>query len=161
MILVLDSVRSKENVGSIFRTADATGVTEVVVCGITPQPVNRFGNVDSKIAKASLGAESSMAWRHEASCRGAVWALKQKGYCVIVLEQTANSVDYKAVKVGKKEKQLEKTVLVVGNEVDGVSSDVCSLANVVMHIPMHGKKESLNVAVATGIALFSLKHEQH
>jgi 23S rRNA (guanosine2251-2'-O)-methyltransferase len=163
IVLVLDSVRSKENVGALFRTGDAAGVSEVVLCGITPQPVNRFGNIDSKIAKAALGAELCVSWRYAASCANVVRDMqknkrKEKDgaqnatYKVVVLEQAPESIDYTAVTCGRN----ETIVLVVGNEVDGVSADVLALADTVMHIPMHGKKESLNVTTATGIALFSL-----
>jgi 23S rRNA (guanosine2251-2'-O)-methyltransferase len=151
LVLILDSVRSKENVGALFRTADAAGLSEIVLCGITPQPVNRFGNVDSKIAKAALGAEDFVPWRYAESCVEAVSELRKACYRIIVLEQTPQSLDYRVVLAGK-----EKVVLVVGNEVEGVSKEVIALAETVMHIPMYGKKESLNVTTATGIALFQL-----
>jgi 23S rRNA (guanosine2251-2'-O)-methyltransferase len=151
--LVLDSVRSKENVGALFRTADAAGVSEVILCGITPQPVNRFGNIDSKIAKAALGAELYVPWRYAESCAAAVRELQKSGYTVIALEQTDTSVDYTAVGCDKN----AKLALIVGNEVDGVSADVLRVVDVAIEIPMYGKKESLNVTVAAGIALYALR----
>lgn len=157
MILLLDSVRSKENVGALFRTADAAGVSEVVLCGITPCPINRFGNADGKIAKSALGAETWVTWRHAESCADAVRLLKKSGYRILVLEQTQTSVDYAVVQKDFLGGKNEKIVLVVGNEVDGVSHEVLALADTVMHIPMYGKKESLNVTTATGIALYELR----
>jgi 23S rRNA (guanosine2251-2'-O)-methyltransferase len=153
MILLLDSVRSKENVGALFRTADAAGVEEVVLAGITPCPINRFGNTDGKIAKSALGAEQCVLWRYEHSSGSAVEKLRKDGYRILVLEQAVGSVDYTAVNCGKN----EKVALVVGNEVDGVQADVIALAHAVLHIPMHGKKESLNVTTAAGIALYALR----
>lgn len=154
LVLVVDNVRSKENIGALFRTADGAGVGEMVLCGISPCPTNRFGNSDGKIAKSALGAEQSVAWRHEGSCAKAVQGLRTNGYRIVVLEQAPQSVEYTAVKSARN----EKVVLVVGNEVDGVSPDVIALADTVMHIPMYGKKESLNVTTATGIALYYLVH---
>jgi tRNA G18 (ribose-2'-O)-methylase SpoU len=155
IVLVVCGVRSKENIGALFRTADGAGVSEVVLCGISPCPINRFGNVDGKITKSALGAEQSVAWRYEESCAKAVEGLRTNGYKIVVLEQAPQSVEYTAVTCGKN----EKVVLVVGNEVDGVSPGVIALADTVMHIPMYGKKESLNVTTATGIALYYVVHE--
>jgi tRNA G18 (ribose-2'-O)-methylase SpoU len=153
MILLLDNVRSKENVGALFRTADGAGVSEVVLAGITPCPVNRFGLPDGKIVKSALGAEASVPWRYAHDALDEVKRLKQDGAIIIVLEQTTTSVDYRSVSCAKG----KHTVLVVGNEVEGVSSEVCAFADTILHIPMYGVKESLNVTTATGIALYALR----
>jgi 23S rRNA (guanosine2251-2'-O)-methyltransferase len=149
MILILDSVRSKENVGALFRTADAAGVTAVILCGITPCPINRFGVKDGKVAKSALGAEECMLWRYEEDCAKVVKELRRSGMYVYALEQTEHAVDYRTADI------LTTGALVVGNEVDGVSKKVLACVDGSLYIPMHGKKESLNVTTATGIALFS------
>lgn len=146
IILVLDSIRSLNNVGSLLRTSDAFMVSEVICCGITGIPPH------PEIHKTALGAEDSVRYRHEDSCTEVLKSLKEKGWTVCVLEQTHNSVmlqDFKPVK-GK------KYVLVCGNEVHGVDQAVVDIADIVLEIPQCGAKHSLNVSVSTGIALWTL-----
>lgn len=156
IVLVLDSVRSKENVGALFRTADAVAVEEVMLCGITPQPVNRFGNQDSKIKKAALGAENTIPWKYCADVDRACSNLRERGYVVCCLEQTQQSVSYTRLSQVRE----ERIALVVGNEVDGVQSSLCLNADMCVFIPMLGEKESLNVTTATGIALYELRRSE-
>ncbi len=150
--LVLDNIRSSENVGSIFRTADAAGVGKVVLGGITPTPVDRFLRPNTKLTKASLGAEKSVDWEHVPNLAEYIAGMK-KEYFVVAIEQAPNSIDYKNLPELIKDKQ--KIAYVLGNEVDGVSQEILKLSGAVVEIPMQGEKESLNVAVTAGIILFT------
>ena len=150
MILVLDNIRSAENVGSLFRTADAAGVKEVYLCGVTPDPIDRFGRIVAKIAKAALGAEKNISWKHFSSTRTCINNLKKKGFEIVALEQAKNAIAF------TRYKPKGKLALILGNEVDGITEPLLSLADVVIEIPMRGEKESLNVSVAGGIALFEI-----
>lgn len=149
-ILILENIRSAQNVGAMFRTADAVGVDVVYLVGYTPAPIDRFGRPQKEIAKSALGAEKKVSWKQAASVRDLIRELQQRGVQVIALEQCAQAADYKTVVPS------ENAALIVGNEIDGVSPDALELADVCIDIPMHGSKESLNVSVATGIALFRL-----
>ncbi len=149
-VVLLDNVRSVLNVGSIFRTANGLAVDEIVLCGITPTPLDKYGNPRKDFAKVALGSENGVLWRYEESAPEATRFYKEQGYKVIALEQEERSVDYKEVIQG------EKTLLVVGSEVDGVSKEVLDLSDTIIEIPMLGLKESLNVTIAFGIALYSL-----
>lgn len=148
--LILDNIRSSENVGSIFRTADAGGVEKIYLIGITPNPVDRFGRPNPKINKASLGAEKNIPWEHFENTNEVIEKLKKEDYKIVSLEQNKNSIDYRDLKI------KEKIAMIVGNEVNGVSIDAQKESDEIIEIPMAGEKESLNVSVATGIALFSL-----
>jgi tRNA G18 (ribose-2'-O)-methylase SpoU len=149
--LLLCNIRSAQNAGAIVRTADAIGVSEVIFGGYTPGPVDRFGRIRKEFTKASLGSEQSVSWRFSKDCAKELLLLKKKGFFLVAVEQSGNSVDYRKIKV------LEKpTVVVLGNEVEGLPSKILQLADVIAEIPMYGKKESLNVSVATGIVLFQL-----
>ena len=148
IVVVLDNVRSVHNVGSVFRTSDALGVSLIMLCGITPAPVDRFGRDRDDLHKAALGAEKTVSWRQCSSALECVTSLRQEGYTVIAIEQDERSVDYKTVSVG------EKTAFVFGNEVDGVSKNVLEQCDVVAEIPMMGGKESLNISVSFGVAMF-------
>lgn len=151
-ILVLENIRSVHNVGAIFRTADAIGIDEIILVGYTPAPVDRFGRAREDLHKAALGAEQSVAWRQisEDGLVDFLNNLRADGFKIIALEQAENSVDYKSVEV------LSDVAIVVGNEVTGVSKRVLDVSDSVAEIEMAGKKESLNVSVATGILLFRL-----
>lgn len=153
IILILDNLRSVENTGSIFRTADGLGVSKIYLVGTTPAPLDRFGRKRSDFAKVSLGAEESVAWEYveQKNFQSTIYNLQNDGFKIISLEQHP-----KANKLEAKSYKLESFALVVGNEVEGVSKEALELSDEVVEIPMEGKKESLNVAVATGIALFVL-----
>lgn len=144
--------------GSIFRTADAAGVEKIYLCGITPAPVDTFGKPRVQLTKVSLGAEKTMEW--DASARSAqailklLEGLKKEGYKIFAVEQSKKSILYHKIRVGPK----DKVALVLGSEVKGLPSTVLNRADKVLEIPMAGKKESLNVAVAFGIVAFGLKH---
>lgn len=148
--LALHDIRSCHNVGSIFRTADAAGVSKIYICGVTPAPIDRFGRARKDVAKVSLGAEKSVEWEYVKDIGELMEIMKKDGYQICALEQSEKSVDYRKVKAG------EKTLLMLGTEVTGISKEILEKCDMIIEIPMKGKKESLNVAVATGIALFAM-----
>lgn len=149
MILILDNIRSVYNVGSIFRTADAVGVEKIYLCGVTPLPVDRFGRNRSDLAKVALGAEKNVSWVHAKTTEEAVKEVSDKSFTTLALEQDESSVNYREIKV-----DFQKSALVLGEETKGLPKEVLSLVDKILEIPMSGKKESLNVSVAAGIALF-------
>ncbi len=155
MIVVLANIRSAHNVGSIFRTADAASCTKIYLCGITPAPVDRFGRAQSEIAKVALGAENWIPWESAPSCTRLLTRLKKEGHTILALEQSKDSIPYTKVRISTKE--WSKTVLVLGSEVSGLPRPILKKADTIIEIPMHGKKESLNVAVAFGVVIFSLR----
>ena len=148
--VILHNIRSVYNVGSIFRTCDTAGIDEIILCGYTPQPIDRFGRERADLAKVSLGAEKAVKWKHFENTTDALKELKKDNFTIIAIEQAENSVDYKKIKIP------EKTVFVLGNEPNGISKDILSKCDIVAEIPMKGEKESLNVSVAAGVALFRM-----
>lgn len=159
LILVADNVRSAHNVGSLFRTADGAGIEKLILTGITPhprvkndsRPPYEIEKTERAIAKTALGAEQSVAYDYSIDCTAQIKDLKKQGRYIYALEQTASS------------KNLFKTqinypaVLVLGQELGGVSPKILELTDEVIEIPMHGSKDSLNVSIAAGIALFELR----
>lgn len=149
-ILILHDIRSAQNVGSLFRTADAVGIVKIYLSSITPTPTDRFGRARSDIAKTALGAEKSVAWEQYNNIVELIKKYKSAGYAVVAIEQSPKSVGYKSVE------QKEKMVFILGNEVEGLSPEILEAVDVVAEIPMKGDKESLNVAVAGGVVLFRI-----
>lgn len=150
--LILDDIRSVNNTGAIFRTADAIGIDKIYLCGTTPTPVDRFGRERNDFKKTALGAEKSVDWEYRESSIDLIDELQKNGFQIISLEQDKKSVDYKDV-----EKSLcDKVTIVLGNEVDGVKKEVLKKSDLILEIPMRGEKESLNVSVSAGILLYKL-----
>jgi len=149
-ILILPDIRSAQNVGAIFRTAEAVGISKIYLTGHSPCPLDRFGKLRSDIAKSALGAELTVAWEYKKSLSPLLTKLRKEKYKIIAIEQDKDSVDYKKVKLG------EKNVFVVGTEVSGLPKSILKKCDVIAEIPMKGKKESLNVSVATGVTLFRI-----
>jgi len=145
-ILVLENIRSAHNVGSIFRTADAVGIDRIILAGHTPAPIDRFGRKRKDIAKTALGAEESVSWE---KIEDLLSYIKQVEGQIHIIEQTPQSKDYKEYK-----KEEGDTYFIFGNEVEGVTKEVCDIADSIYEIPMRGTKESLNVSVAVGVFLF-------
>lgn len=147
--LILHDIRSAQNVGSLFRTADAAGVSKIFLTGYTPAPLDRFKRPVKEIAKTALGAEHSVPWEKLTleECRK---KLATEGVYLVGIEQTEDSVSYRKVV------PTFPLAFLLGNEVSGLSPEALALCDVVAEIPMRGKKESLNVAVAGGIALFEI-----
>lgn len=142
--LVLDNVRSMHNVGSAFRTADAFRISRIHLTGITAQPPHR------EIEKTALGATSSVDWDYHESTEHLLRRLKTEGWKIAIVEQTSTSVPlHRLGPTG-----VEKTCLVFGNEINGVSENVLPLADVAIEIPQSGTKHSLNVSVCVGIVVW-------
>lgn len=148
--LILLDIRSTYNVGAIFRTADAIGVSKIHLVGITPAPIDRFGKPRADIAKSALGSEKTMPWNSVSMITPLIKKLKKDGFQVIAIEQSNDSVDYKKIT------PTSSVAVILGNEVEGVPQKVLGLCDVVAEIPMRGDKESLNVSVSCGIALFGI-----
>lgn len=153
-VAVLNDIRSVVNVGAIFRTCDAAGISKIYLTGITPTPLDRFGRTRTDLAKAALGAEKTVAWEYSQEIEPVLEKLKKEKCKVVAVEQSPTSVDYK--KVQEQIDQQENIAFLVGNEVDGVSKQILDLCDIVAEIPMKGQKESLNVSTAFGIAVFRI-----
>jgi tRNA G18 (ribose-2'-O)-methylase SpoU len=153
--VLLHNIRSTQNVGAILRTCDAVGVNKVFFSGITPSPVDRFGRKRNDVVKSALGAEDSVDWEvleeKGISVEDFLKDMKGQGFQIVALEQAENSVDYKEL---NEKFPAEKRVVVLGNEVEGVSKEILDLCDVIGEIPMMGQKESLNVSVSFGIFIF-------
>ena len=147
--LLLHNVRSAHNVGSIFRTADAAGVSRVYLSGYTPKPLDRFGRAQKEIAKTALGAEMSVSWEYARSPRTFLRRARKDGLVIVGVEQDARAIEYRQFS------PRGPALFVFGNEVLGLSKSMRSACDVLVEIPMRGKKESLNVSVAAGIILYS------
>jgi len=147
--VLLHNIRSAHNVGSIFRTADAAGVRQVYLSGYTPAPRDRFGRVQKEVAKTALGAEKFLPWEYARTPGPLIQRLKKQGWVVVGVEQGARSIDYRTFRTKR------PTLLIFGNEVRGLSPALCNACDTLIEIPMHGRKESLNVSVAAGVILFS------
>lgn len=154
MIVILHNVRSLHNVGSIFRTADAVGVEKIYLTGITPKPVDRLGKPRPQLTKVALGAEKTVPWEYIKQAAPLIKKLQREKYKILAVEQSARSIPY--FKLPKYYIQNSKFCLVLGNEVRGLSESILKRADKVLEIPMAGRKESLNVAVAFGIVIFNL-----
>lgn len=149
VVVLLDNIRSLYNTGSILRTADASGVERVVLCGITPRP-DQGGRQRRAIAKTALGAEDTVRWEYQPDTHAALRSLTAAGYQIVAVETSPDAANL-----------YEWTpqwpvCLVFGHEVDGVSSSLSAHVKAVIRIPMLGEKHSLNVATAAGVVLYEL-----
>lgn len=151
-VAVLDNLRSVHNVGSIFRTANAVGIEEIYLCGTTPTPLDKNGERRKDFAKVALGAEDTVKWEYAESSLLCVKKLKEENYYIVALEQCEGSVDYKNVNLPTN----KNVAFVIGNEVDGIMKDVLAQSDVAAEIPMLGTKESLNVTIAFGVAVYRI-----
>ena len=151
LVVVLDNIRSLNNIGSVFRTSDAFLVDSIMLCGITAVPPS------PEIHKTALGAEMSVRWEYFPDTMECVRELHRRGFKVCVLEQVKESVrlnDFRPV-------AGEKYAIVAGHEVHGVDPDVVNAADVCLEIPQFGTKHSLNVSVSTGIAIWHIFSALH
>lgn len=144
LLLVLENIRSMHNVGSIFRTADAFLVEKLCLCGYTPRPPHR------DIYKTALGATDTVLWEHFDQTVPLLLHLRQQGYKVLALEQTAGSIGLQSFRPLPE----EKIAFILGNEVDGVSESALACCDGSVEIPQFGSKHSLNVSVAAGLVLW-------
>ena len=143
LVLVLDNVRSLNNVGSAFRTADAFLLEKIFLCGITGKPPHR------EINKTALGSTESVLWEYHSNIVDTIKRLKEEGYKIIVIEQAD-----KSVMLNQYDPQGEKWAVIFGNEVSGVSDDVVRVADAVVEIPQFGTKHSINISVSIGIIIW-------
>ncbi len=157
MFLILYNIRSVHNVGSIFRTADGAGVEKLHLIGMTPTPIDRFGRARKDLAKVALGAEASVSWEYHKTISPLMQKLRKEGVGIVAVEQDPSSINY------KKFAPYGSVAYIVGNEVDGIPKSILKKCDYIIEIPMQGKKESLNVSVATGIILFQVVslHKEH
>ncbi|MDR1742820.1 MAG: RNA methyltransferase [Dysgonamonadaceae bacterium] len=144
LTVVLDNVRSRNNIGSVFRTGDAFRVEEIVLCGITSVPPN------AEIHKTALGAENSVKWTYYNETLSAVRQLKKAGSIVFAVEQTENSLSLENIRLDKS----KRYAVVLGHEVHGVQQAVVDECDHCIEIPQFGTKHSLNVSVAAGIVIW-------
>lgn len=145
IFVICYNVRSRHNVGSIFRTADAAGVSKIFLCGITPAPPHR------DIEKVSLGAEKYVKWEKCKDAWRVIKRLKKENFQIVSLEQARGAARYDKFKPSK-----NNVALIIGNEVNGLPKSILKRSDKIIYIPMIGKKESLNVSVAFGIAAYKL-----
>jgi len=151
---LLDNIRSAWNVGSIFRTADGLGIEKLYLCGITPTPKNE------SVAKTALGAEEAVTWEYSNNALETANQLKADGHTLIALEQDERATVLGDPSTSLRFAQGDKLILIVGNEVTGVDTDLLDLCDHIIHIPMRGRKRSFNVVVAFAIAAYALLSEQ-
>ncbi|MBU1099677.1 MAG: RNA methyltransferase [Bacteroidetes bacterium] len=144
--VLLDSIRSSYNVGSIFRTSDGAMVNKLYLCGYTPHPPHK------EVLKTALGSHESVEWEFVKNPVELVKRLKADGVKICALEQTDKSFPYYEMKSSN-----FPLCLIVGNEISGVSQDLIDLCDFAVDIPQYGIKQSLNVAVAYGITIFELR----
>ncbi len=144
IVLILHNIRSRYNVGSIFRTADGAGINKIYLCGITPIPPH------SRISKVALGAENYVDWEGYRQTGRLVDKLKREGFQIVALEQNKESLNY------SKFKPKYPIAIILGAEVEGLPRRVLNKCDRIIEIPMQGQKESLNVSVACGIAIFQI-----
>jgi len=144
--VLLDSIRSNYNVGSIFRTSDGAMIEKLYLCGYTPHPPKK------EILKTALGSTDSVKWEYVKSAKEVVLKLKSEGVKICALELTSKSKHYSEVEPGN-----FPMCLIVGNEITGVSQELIDLCDFSLEIPQYGIKQSLNVAVAYGISIFELR----
>lgn len=144
IVVVLDNVRSLNNIGSIFRTGDAFLIETVLLCGICATPPHK------EIHKTALGAEDSVHWQYFSETQEAILSLKNDGYTLVAVEQTANSISLEHFPIDKQ----KKYALIFGNEVKGIQQEVVNHCDQSVEIPQFGTKHSFNVSVSAGIVLW-------
>lgn len=148
MYVILHNVRSAHNVGAIFRTADGAGVSKIFLTGYTPAPIDRFGRPRLSLMKTALGATETVPWEIEEDIQTLITRLNQEKVEIVAVEQHEKAIPY------TEHTSVRDVAFIFGNEVEGVPEALSAEADAIVHIPMHGKKESLNVSTAAGIILF-------
>jgi len=146
--VILHNIRSVQNVGAIFRTADGAGVFKIFLTGYTPAPIDRFGRPRTALEKTALGATDMVQWEVCEDATALVSQLEREGIEIVSVEQHAEAIPY------TEQTFTHDTAFIFGNEVEGVPEALSLAADAIVHIPMRGKKESLNVSTTAGIILF-------
>lgn len=154
LVIIAHNIRSAYNVGAIFRTADGMGASKLYLTGYSPTPHDKKKilqtSAQKMIAKTALGAQETLAWEYCKNIKELIKKLKQEGVAIVALEQDERSVDY------EKYIPQKSVALILGNEPIGVEREVLDLCDAIIEIPMRGKKNSLNVAVALGVAGYAI-----
>lgn len=150
VFVLLNNIRSIHNVGSIFRTASALGVSKIYLSGFTPTPTDRFGKKRTDFAKVSLGSENLLNWEYLENPIRFLNKIKKEGVEIVSIEQDKKSIDYKKVKI------KYPVIFMVGEETKGIDKKILKISDRIVEIPMKGNKESLNVSVSFGVALFRI-----
>lgn len=146
VVIILDNIRSQNNVGSVFRTSDAFRIEKIYLCGITSTPENR------EVHKTALGAEDAVEWEYVKETRDVVEKLKTEGYRIFSIEQAENTTSLEDLSIG-----LDgKYALIFGNEVKGVQQDIIDRSHACVEIPQFGTKHSFNISVTVGIVLWQI-----
>ncbi len=153
LFLILHNIRSAHNVGAMFRTADGAGVERIYLTGYTPSPLDRFGREQETIKKTALGATQTVAYEVCDDVLSCIRTLRECGVTVVAVEQMPDAIPYTEYACHG------DVAFIMGNEVEGVPLEVCTAAQAVVHIPMYGMKESLNVSTATGVVLFHARSQ--
>lgn len=146
VMVILDDIRSRHNIGSVFRTCDAFRISHIFLCGITAQPPSR------EIRKSALGATESVSWSYHDSSEELIRTLKEQKYLIVSVEQVSGSISPDKF-IPQPDK---KTVLVFGNEVRGVPQEIIDMSDTCIEIPQFGTKHSFNVSVSAGIVLWEI-----
>lgn len=147
LVIVLDNIRSAQNTGAFFRSADCFAIQELMLCGITPTPPHK------DISKSAIGSTHSVNWSYTANIVDAINKFREDGYQIIGIEQTTESLNFDSFTASK------KTALIFGNEVDGLSADALPLLDHSLEIKQFGTKHSLNVAVCAGIVMHKISNQ--
>lgn len=150
LVVVLDNIRSLNNIGSVFRTSDAFRVERICLCGITATPPHR------DIHKTALGAEESVQWSYHEDAAECLKALKSEGFSVFAIEQVDNSVSLEKLSTGRQIDKPTKMAVVFGNEIEGVQEELLPLCDACIEIPQYGTKHSLNVSCAAAIVIWEM-----
>lgn len=167
IILVAHNIRSTHNVGAFFRTCDGLGIEKIIFSGYTPYPTFKgdtrlphfADKLTRQIHKTALGAECSVNFERYETLEEVICKLKSEKFVLVALEQHSSSLTpLQCVKKLKNEYHKHPIALIIGNEIHGVKGEVLKQVDLIMEIPMRGQKESLNVSIATGIALYSLQY---
>ena len=146
IVVLLNDIRSLHNIGSVFRTCDAMAVEKLYLCGITATPPHR------EIRKTAIGASESVNWEYQKNAIEVIKKYKKLGYQIIAIEQTYNAISLENFNWNN-----EKTLLIFGNEVNGVDQDLINESDISIEIPQWGTKHSFNISVSAGIILWSIK----
>lgn len=156
IIVVLDNIRSTHNVGAIFRTADCAGIDQLILCGITPAPTDRFGRPRPDIAKVALGAELSVPYLSAPDTTTTIQSLTSPTTHICALEQSSTSINLFDFGSHMVSDTVDTLVLILGTEVTGIPPETLELCDSTLEIPQIGHKESLNVSIAAGIGIYHL-----
>lgn len=159
LVVIAHDMRSTHNVGSLFRTCEGLGVHKLYLCGITPYPLRRPDDrlphlaekLDKQIDKTALGAARLLDWEHAAELTAVLAGLREEGYEIAALEQSAQAIQLPQYKAPA------KVAVLLGPEVSGLPPEVLALADRTLEIPMFGKKESFNVVQAAAMCLYQLR----